>query len=164
MEPSPSWETVTHQLKTFPTFYGTRRFITVFTRTRHCSLPSARWIQFTPPHFISLRYILILSSQLRLVLPSVSFFLAFPPKSLYAYLLCPMVLHTLPNSFSWLPHSNYIRESVRVMKILTIQFCPASHYIIPLRYKYSPQHSVLKYPRSLFFPKCQRLNFTPIQN
>jgi hypothetical protein len=69
--------TVTQHLKTFPTFYGTRRFITVFTRARHCSLPSARWIQFIPPCFISLRYILILSAQLRLVLPSVYFFLSF---------------------------------------------------------------------------------------
>jgi hypothetical protein len=26
-------------LKKFPAFYGTRRFISVFTRTRHCALP-----------------------------------------------------------------------------------------------------------------------------
>jgi hypothetical protein len=30
--------------------------------------------------------------------------------------------------------------------------------------KYSPQHPVLKYPRSTFLPQCQGPSFTPIQN
>jgi hypothetical protein len=36
-------------LKKFPAFYGTRRFITAFTRARHLSLSWARLIQSTPP-------------------------------------------------------------------------------------------------------------------
>jgi hypothetical protein len=52
-------------LKNF-TFYGTRRFIAVFTRALHWSLSWARSIQSIPPHPISLRSILILSSHLRL--------------------------------------------------------------------------------------------------
>jgi hypothetical protein len=45
--------TVTQLVKKFPAFYETRRFITVLIRTRHWSLPWARWIQFTasPPPF-----------------------------------------------------------------------------------------------------------------
>jgi hypothetical protein len=45
---------VVQLLKYFPTFCGTRRFITMFTRARHWSLSWARWIQSTPPHPISL--------------------------------------------------------------------------------------------------------------
>jgi hypothetical protein len=37
-------------LKSFPEFYGTRRFITVFTRALHWSLPWAKSIQSIPPH------------------------------------------------------------------------------------------------------------------
>jgi hypothetical protein len=36
-------------LKKFPAFYGTRRFITAFTRARHLSICWARLIQSPPP-------------------------------------------------------------------------------------------------------------------
>ena len=53
--------------KQFPTFYGNRKFITAFTGAFHLSFSWARSIQFMPPtHFTSRRYILILSSHLRL--------------------------------------------------------------------------------------------------
>jgi hypothetical protein len=45
-------------LKNFPTFYGTRRFNTVFRRALHWSLSWAISIQPTPSHPISLRSIL----------------------------------------------------------------------------------------------------------
>jgi len=51
------------ELVKFPTFYGTRRFITVFTRAGHSSLFWAKWIQSTTFHLISLSSILILSSH-----------------------------------------------------------------------------------------------------
>jgi hypothetical protein len=48
---------VAQLLKNFPTFYGTQRFITMFTRALlHWSLSWARSIQSIPPHPISLRY------------------------------------------------------------------------------------------------------------
>jgi hypothetical protein len=37
------------------------------------------------------------------------------------------------------------------MKLLVMQFSPASYYFIPLLSKYSPQHPVLKCLRSMFF-------------
>jgi len=55
--------------KKLPTFYGTRRWITVFRRARDWSLSWTRWIQPTPSHSISLRSILKLSSHLNLGLP-----------------------------------------------------------------------------------------------
>jgi hypothetical protein len=57
-------------LKNFQAFYGTRRFITVFKRALHWSLSWARSIQSIPSNPISIRSILILSSHLRLGLPS----------------------------------------------------------------------------------------------
>jgi hypothetical protein len=41
---------VTQLVKKFPAHYGSRRFITIFTRARHWSLTWARWIQSTPSH------------------------------------------------------------------------------------------------------------------
>jgi hypothetical protein len=41
---------VAQLLENFPTFYGTRRFITVFTRTLHWDLFWARSIQSIPSH------------------------------------------------------------------------------------------------------------------
>jgi len=63
MVQSPSSETITQLVKKFPAFYGIRRFITMFTRANHLSLSRARWTQPVPPHPISLRFILILSSH-----------------------------------------------------------------------------------------------------
>jgi hypothetical protein len=51
----------------------------VVTRGLHWSLSRARSIQSIPPHPISLRFILLLSTHLVLGLPSGSFLLAFPP-------------------------------------------------------------------------------------
>jgi hypothetical protein len=46
---------VAQLLKSFQTFYGTRRFITVFARALHWSLSWARSIQSIPLHPISLK-------------------------------------------------------------------------------------------------------------
>jgi hypothetical protein len=54
------------QVKKFPAFYGTRRFITALTSVRHLSLSCASPIQSTYPHPTSWRSILILSTHLRL--------------------------------------------------------------------------------------------------
>ena len=57
-------------VKKFPVMYVTQRFITTFTSVRHLSLSRASSIQSIPPHSTSWRHILMLSSQLRLRLPS----------------------------------------------------------------------------------------------
>jgi hypothetical protein len=81
---------VVQLLKDFPTFYGTRRFITVFTRALRCLLSWARSIQPIPPHPVSLRSILILFTHLRLGLPSGLFPSGFHTNILYAFLLSPI--------------------------------------------------------------------------
>ena len=77
-------------VKKFPAFYGTRRFITALTSVRHVSLSWASPIQSTYPHPTSWRSILILSTHLRLCLPSGLFPPGFPIKTLYTPLSSPI--------------------------------------------------------------------------
>jgi hypothetical protein len=75
----------------------------VFIRALHWSLSWARSIQSIPSHFIYLRSILILFTQLRLGLPSGFFRLAFPPIS-YMQSSSPLfVLHAMliSSSLTW---------------------------------------------------------------
>jgi len=77
---------VTHPFKKFPALFGTWRFITVFTRVHHWSLSWARWIQSTPSHPLSLRFI----SHLCLGLPSGPFPSGFLTKILHVFLVPPI--------------------------------------------------------------------------
>ena len=55
--------TAPHLVRNFPAFYGTRRFITVFTKARHLSLSQVRSIHSTnPSHFSKIHFNIILSS------------------------------------------------------------------------------------------------------
>jgi hypothetical protein len=67
---------VAQMVKKFLASYGTRMFIAVFTKVRHCSLSWARWIQSTLLYLVSLRSV---SSLQSCVLSS-----GFPIKILYA--------------------------------------------------------------------------------
>ena len=82
--------TVLQLVKKFPAFHGTRRFITVLTSVRHLSLSWANPIQSTYPHPTSWRSILILSTHLRLGLPSGLFPFGFPTKTLYTPMSSPI--------------------------------------------------------------------------
>ena len=68
--------------KKFPAFYWTRRFISAFTSARQLSLSRVTSIKSINPHPTSWRSILILSSHLRLGLPSGLFHSGFPTKTL----------------------------------------------------------------------------------
>ena len=77
-------------VKKFPAFHGNRRFITALTSVRHLSLSWASPIQSIYPHSISWRSILILSTHLRLGLPSGLLPSGFPTKTLYTPLFSPI--------------------------------------------------------------------------
>ena len=76
-------------VKKFAAFYGTRRFITALTSVRHLSLSWASPIQSIYPHPTSWRSILI-STHLRLGLPSGLFPYGLPTKTLYTPLSSPI--------------------------------------------------------------------------
>jgi hypothetical protein len=120
MEKSPFEKLIGSQLvKKFPAFYGTRRFITAFTNARHLSLSWASSIQFMPPHLTSWRFLLTLSSHLRLDLPSGILLSGFPTKnSVHAYPLphtcyIPHLSHS-----SGFDHPNNTGWGVQIIKLL----------------------------------------------
>ena len=104
--------TVLHLVKKFLAFHGTRKFITALTSVRQLSLSWTSPIQSIYPHPTSWRPILILSTHLRLGLPSGLFPSGFPTKTLYTP---PLVTHTrhIPS-----PSPNTLTKTNRVHKIL----------------------------------------------
>jgi len=92
---------VAQLIKKIPAFYGTRRFITVFTSAHHWPLSWARWILSTPSCPISLSSILI-SFHLRQGLRRglVSSLQVLWPKFCINFPSLPYVLHSLPISSS----------------------------------------------------------------
>jgi len=77
-------------VKKFPAFNGTRKFITALTSVRQLSLSWANPIQSIYPPPTSWRSILILSTHLRLGLPSGLLPSGFPTKILYTSLSSPI--------------------------------------------------------------------------
>jgi hypothetical protein len=98
MEQRPSWEANSFSAsQEIPAFYGTRRFNTTFTRSRHLSLSWASSIQ-SIPYPTTWRSILILSSNLRLGLPSGRLPSGLLTKILYTSRVSPYVPHAPPIS------------------------------------------------------------------
>jgi hypothetical protein len=54
----------------------------------------------------------------------------------------------------WFNHSNNIRWRIQVMNFIIMQFSPRTVFL-PFRSKYPPQHTVLKNPQSVLFPKVR---------
>ena len=77
-------------VKKFPAFHGTRRFITALISVRQLSLSWTSPIQSTYPYPTSRSSILILSTHLRLGLPSCLLPSGFPTKTLYTPLSSPI--------------------------------------------------------------------------
>ena len=91
MVQSPSWEANWFAAsQEIPAFHGIRRFITALTSVRHLSLSGASPIQSIYPHPTCWRPILILSTHLRLGLPSGLLPSGFPTKTLYTPLSSPI--------------------------------------------------------------------------
>jgi len=94
-------------VKKFPAFHGTRRSITTLTSVRHLSLSWTSPIQSIYPHPTSWRSVLILSTHLRLGLPSGLLPSGFPSKTLYTPSPHPNAPHAQPISFSILSPAQY---------------------------------------------------------
>jgi len=103
--------TVPQLVNKFPSFYGTRKFITVFTTVRHLSLSWARSIQsMAPTPTISWRTILIWSSNHHIGLPNALTF-RFPHQNrVCAYHLSHPCNTHRPSHSSRFDHPNVWRE------------------------------------------------------
>ena len=130
-------------VKKFPAFHGTRRFITALTSVRHLSLSWASPIQSTYPHPTSWRCILILSTHLRLGLPSGLFPSGFPTKTLYTPFSSP-IRATCPAHLILL---DFITRTIlgEEYKSFSSSLCNLLHSPVTssLLSTYSPQHHVL---------------------
>jgi hypothetical protein len=114
--------------------YGTRRFITVFTRARQWSVSWVRSIQSTPSHPISSRSILILSSNLRIG-RLISLLLSDWLKFYKHFSSLPCMLYVQPISVSSSQrHLCQFLDSVIViiMELFITQTSPfSSHFLAP---------------------------------
>jgi hypothetical protein len=73
--------------------------------------------------------------------------------------LPPACLMSSPPRPPLFNHPNNIQRRIQVMKLIIMQFSPRSVFL-PFRFKYLPQHSVLKNPQSVFlcYHKDSKLN------
>jgi hypothetical protein len=142
----PSITPVPQLLKNFPKFYGSRRFITIFTRALHWPLSWAWWIQSIPPHPTSLRSIfilpshsglglsiLILSTHLYLDLLSGFFPSGFPPKSYMQFAsphVCYMPCPSSWTSLFWLYFANSSSYEATIYIHITDFFLLMKYYYI----------------------------------
>ena len=102
---------VTQLVNRFPTFYGTCRFIIIFTRAHHLSLSWAKSVWSVPSRPISIRFILISSSHLHLGIQLVLFL-----QVLYEYplcIFCPYMPHPSHSPWiAWSSTSHFVQHHV----------------------------------------------------
>jgi hypothetical protein len=144
MQQSPSWEANWFAAsQEIPRILWNQR---VYYRIHKRPTPVSVLRQLNPvhiPHPTSWRSILILSSHLRLGLPSGLFPSGFLTKTVYTSLPYPSELHVQPISFFSILSPHNSGWGVQVIELLIMMFSPHLCYLVPLRPKYSPQHPVL---------------------
>ena len=136
----------------------------------HSQVPASCFIlrQLDPVHTPTSYF---LKNHLNIILPSTprspqwSLSLWFPHQNpVHASPLPHTRYMPRPSHSSRFYHPHNIEWGLQIIKLFIMWFSPFPCYPIPLRPKYSPQYVILKRPKPMFLPQCQRPSFTPIQN
>jgi len=151
-------------VKKFPALHGTRRLITALTSVRHLSLSWASPIQSIYPHPTSWRFVLILSTHLRLGLPSGSYSPVSPPRPYTPHFLTHTRYTPSPSHSSRFITRTILGEEY---KSFSSSLCNLLHY--PVTSSLLGPNILLntmfnKHPHLPFLPQYQRPSSTPIKN
>ena len=129
MEQSPSLKTGSQLVKKFPTFHGTRRFITSFTNAHHLSLPWVKTIPCPTFHF--------LKTYLNIILPSTpvsskgSLSLRFPHQIHICTCSLPRTCYVpRPSHSSRFDYPNNIWWGVQIIKLIIMYFSLLPCYLL----------------------------------
>jgi hypothetical protein len=133
-------------LDSFPAFYGTRFSLPRSQELSTCTYPEP--IRSTPPHPTSTRSVVVLSTQVRVGLPSSLLPSGFLTNNLYVILFSPIRATCLTYFI--------LLDLVIVIILGEVTNHATSGYVVfstllLLRHKYFPQHPVPKHPQSMFF-------------
>jgi hypothetical protein len=106
-----------------------------------------------PPSAYSVKFILMLSSYVRLGLPRDLFPSGLLTANVYGFLFAPACHMHYPSYLPPFDHSNNIPRGVQIMKPSLIRFS-LSFLQLPSRFRYLPQHPVLEHPHAYDGPSC----------
>ena len=135
----------TQLVKNFPSFYGTRRFITLFTTAPPLVTITSHVNQFqTPSYFFRILF--------NIILPSVRVYL----KVIFMVFLNKQSIHVSP---TYILHATSVSSflSFSEQHLVGSTDRKAHHYMVPcyfypLRPKYLPQRPILEHPQPMLLP------------
>ena len=132
------WKLVVAQLiKTCPALYGTRKFITAFTRVRQ--YPKPQKDASRSPYILKIHFNIILPPACRTSKWSLS--ISFPHQNSVRISLLPYSCHTpRPYHPPSSDHPNNVGRAVQIMKLLIMKFSQVSCFFLYLRAIHLPQH------------------------
>jgi len=120
-------------------------------------------VQASPSHALKIHINIILPSTHRFSKWSLS--LTSPHQNLvWTSPISPTYPMPWPTHSSLFDHTNDIGWGTQIIELLFVQSSPLPCYLVPLRSKYLPQHTILEHPQPMCLPHCERPSFTPIQN
>jgi hypothetical protein len=147
---------VVQLMKEFPEFYGSLRFIIVFTSYASGSFPELDESRPQPHTLFKIHINIIVHRSIYHGLQNGLFSLVFPTRSVYTFLISSM-LAIRPIHLILLDQPNIILWIVQILKHLIMQFSPSviSSLLGPNIY---PQLLVLKHLRSILFPQDEMVS------